>query len=286
VRTFIKAGNKVFSIGTLLLYGTTLSAFQPPRDIQQAPSNAIQPRSAYPQRQITDAKLVDAGKNVFSVRCAFCHGSDARGGEGGPNLLHSETVLKDENGELIQPLVRNGRPAQGMPAFDLDDVQMKSVVAFLHSIPVSSHERTSAVLQIPLGDAKAGEVAFTQHCASCHSITGDLRGIGVKVPDPKVLQQTWLMPGTRGSAPEVVVKPKRVQVTLRNGQSISGRLVRRDDFNVTLQLEDGSTRTVESVGENDPQVVVSDPLEGHIKLLPQYTDKSIHDITAYLESAK
>jgi cytochrome c oxidase cbb3-type subunit III len=163
---------------------------------------------------------------------------------------------------------------------------MKAVVAFLHSIPVSSHEGTSAVMQIPLGDAKAGEIAFTQHCASCHSITGDLHGIAVKIPDPKILQQTWLMPGTRGSAPEIVVKPKQVKVTLGNGQSISGRLLRRDDFNVTVQIEDGSTRTVDSTGDNDPRVVVTDPLEGHIKLLPQYSDKSIHDITAYLESVK
>jgi mono/diheme cytochrome c family protein len=43
------------------------------------------------------------------VQCNFCHGSDARGGEGGPNLLRSDLVLNDKRGELIATVVQNGR---------------------------------------------------------------------------------------------------------------------------------------------------------------------------------
>ena len=40
-----------------------------------------------------------ARQSLYGVNCNFCHGSDARGGEGGPNLLRSELVLNDQNGE-------------------------------------------------------------------------------------------------------------------------------------------------------------------------------------------
>ncbi len=51
---------------------------------------------------------------------------------------------------------------------------------------------------IVVGDAKAGEAFFNAKCASCHSTTGDLRGLATKIADPRLLQQTWLMPGSGG----------------------------------------------------------------------------------------
>ena len=241
------------------------------------------PVSAYPARPVSSPQLVADGKSLFSVRCAFCHGSDARGGEGGPNLLHSQIVLNDQNGDSIKPFVRAGRVSQGMPAFDLDDSQLNSLVAFLHSLPVSSHERTNSVLVIPTGDPKAGAAAFQKDCSSCHSPAGDLSGIAGKIPDPKMLQQTWLMPGARGGA-DVHVKPKTVTVTMKNGQTLQGRLVRMDDFVVTLQTANEITRSLSRHSENDPKIAVLDPLEGHVKLLPTYSDQSIHDITGFLET--
>src|SRR5947208_7274597 len=58
-------------------------------------------RSAYPQRPPADPAAVERGRGMFSVNCAFCHGSDARGGEGGPNLIRSQMVLNDQHGEGI-----------------------------------------------------------------------------------------------------------------------------------------------------------------------------------------
>jgi mono/diheme cytochrome c family protein len=34
---------------------------------------------AYPQRPTADPATLERGKGLFSVNCAFCHGSDARG---------------------------------------------------------------------------------------------------------------------------------------------------------------------------------------------------------------
>ncbi|HWD98972.1 MAG TPA: c-type cytochrome, partial [Bryobacteraceae bacterium] len=74
---------------------------------------------AFPEHVPADPAAIERGKAVYGVQCNFCHGSDARGGEGGPNLLRSEIVLNDQNGEKIAPVVQNGRVDAGMPKFDL-----------------------------------------------------------------------------------------------------------------------------------------------------------------------
>src|ERR1700728_2904256 len=55
-----------------------------------------------------DPAAVARGKQIYSVNCAFCHGSTARGGEGGPNLLRSPIVLNDQKGELVAAIVSTG----------------------------------------------------------------------------------------------------------------------------------------------------------------------------------
>ena len=48
---------------------------------------------------------------------------------------------------------------------------------------------------------------------------------------------------------------------------------------------DGTPRTFRRNGDV-PKVDVRDPLEAHRNLLPTYTDKDIHDLTAYLAGVK
>lgn len=68
-------------------------------------------------RRICSPALIAHGEQLFSVNCSFCHGSDARGGEGGPNLLRDQLVMDDQNGELITNILQNGIPDKGMPKF-------------------------------------------------------------------------------------------------------------------------------------------------------------------------
>jgi cytochrome c oxidase cbb3-type subunit 3 len=58
-------------------------------------------------------------------------------------------------------------------------------------------------------------------------------------------------------------------------------LLRIDDFVVTLELADGSAKSFRRDGDL-PKVVVNDPLTPHRELLPVYTDKDVHNVTAYL----
>ena len=250
-------------------------------------------RYAYPSRALGNPASIARGKNLYDTNCSFWHGEDARGGaQGGPNLIRSEIVLRDQQGELLAPIIQNGRPDLGMPKFTLSNADAADLAAFLHSFGINSRDparkRPSSIV---VGDSKSGEAYFNAKCASCHSVTGDLKGIGARIIDPRTLQHTWLMPavyGARGGAnasAAIHVPPVTVTVTLADGKKIEGRLGRIDDFIVTLTEADGTARSFRRDGET-PQVQVHDPMQPHKELLRVYTDKDIHDVTAYLVTVK
>jgi cytochrome c oxidase cbb3-type subunit 3 len=241
---------------------------------------------AFPSHPPADSAVIDRGKALYGVNCNFCHGSDARGGEGGPNLLRSELVLNDQNGELIATVVQNGRGE--MPRINMTREQIADVAAFLHSFKVGGYDISRMTPpSILTGDAKAGEAAFQKRCASCHSSTGDLKGIASKITDPKVLQNTFLVPSGRGrgEASPVRVPPNTVTITFPSGQKAEGRLVRIDDFIVILADSEGVHRSFRRDGET-PRVEIHDPLKPHRDLLPKYTDTEIHDLTSFLVTLK
>lgn len=252
----------------------------------------------FPQqtRQLASPDVIARGKAVYGVNCTACHGADLRGGDqGGPSLLRSLVALSDQHGEGIAPIVRGSRQDKGMPAFNLNDADVTAVGEYIHSVLalVGSQARPPgaadpSALNVLVGNASAGQAYFTAKCASCHSITGDLKGIASKYADPRTLQNTWVTGGGgggRGGRGGGVIKPTPVTVTLANGQKLDGMLVRKDDFIVTLTLADGTRKSISRNGDV-PKVEVHDPDEAHKKLVPTLNDKDMHDVTAYLATVK
>src|ERR1700733_9803903 len=96
----------------------------------QSPASQPGPRTAAPQTY--PVAQVQAGQLRFTSQCGFCHGRDAAGGETGLDLTRSELVAEDLRGDRIAPLLRAGRAQQGMPAFELSDTDVGTIVAFIH----------------------------------------------------------------------------------------------------------------------------------------------------------
>jgi cytochrome c oxidase cbb3-type subunit III len=210
-------------------------------------------------RPPADPAAVARGRQIFSANCSFCHGSDARGGEGGPNLIRSQLVLDDKDGELI--------------------------AAFVHSMPVGGRAATTGTVDPLVGDAKAGEAYFNGagKCSTCHSVSGDLAGIGARYPDPRALQGAILSGERRGELSET--PRKTVTVTLRTGQTVEGRLDHIDDFIVSLTDDNGNYHSYPRHGDY-PKVVVKDALQPHLDMLRTFKDDDIHNLTAYLVTLK
>jgi len=247
-------------------------------------------RRDFPARPPGDPAAIERGRALYSVNCTFCHGADTRGGDGGPSLLRAATVLDDQQGELIAPVVKNGRPDRGMPKFAaFTDDQIKDIVAFIHSFTAAGYDASRMKPpSIIVGDAKAGEAFFARSCGSCHSPSGDLRGYASRFSDEKVMQQTWMMPGSGGrgaTPPKLNVPPTTVTVTLPSGEKVEGVLYRVDDFVVSLTQSDGTHRSFRTNGDT-PKVDIHDPLQPHRQLLTKLTDTDIHNVTAYLATLK
>jgi cytochrome c oxidase cbb3-type subunit III len=244
---------------------------------------------------VTDQAAVERGKALLVEQCGFCHGANARGGSGGPDLTRSAMVQEDEGGKQLGAFLRVGRPDRGMPKFDLPDAQMSDLAAFLHSaIYLNANRRLYKILDIVVGDPTAGQAYFTGagRCSSCHSPTGDLKGVGAKY-EPTVLQGRLLVPRGRPggsgppSSPLYMEKTAiKVTVTLPSGESATGGLVRLTDFDVILY--DTAAGRVRSFLRNGdvPKVVVTDPLQAHVDHLTKWTDTEMHNMTAYLASLK
>ncbi len=269
----------------------------PPADITHTPrpANITTPSAAAIAGSKQDPAAYERGGKVFTTYCAGCHGASGRGGPGAPDLIRSLLVLDDEKGILIAPVIREGRPDKGMPRLGLSEPQISDVVAWLHvQTYAAGHRTTYEFRDVVTGDAKKGETYFrtTGGCAGCHSTTGDLAGIAKKY-DPFSLQSRWLQPrnarrsGGKGADPSGAadkMKPT-VAVTLPSGQSFAGVLDHIDDFAVSLRDANGQFRSFTRDGDS-PVVVVSDPLAAHARLLRQYTDADIHNVTAYLVTLK
>jgi cytochrome c oxidase cbb3-type subunit 3 len=251
------------------------------------------------QRRPEDPAQVERGKAVYGINCTGCHGADLRGGDmGGPNLLRSQVAIIDKEGEMIIPVIQGSRQSAGMPAIQMSPEDAKATAAYIRSVmatigrqgmPPAVGKEAPSIL---VGDAKAGQSAFDSKCAKCHSATGDLKGIASRISDPKMLQNTWVSGGgggRRGRGAAAAGSPDAravtAAITLPSGETVEGRLVRIDDFLVSVRLPDDTLRTYTRNGDV-PKVEVRDPMKGHRDLLGTYTDKEMHDLTAYLVTLK
>ena len=257
-----------------------------------APAAPAQGAPEYPVRPPAPPEQLAHGQQLFGGNCSFCHGSDARGGEKGPNLVRAQVVLADQHGELITPIVQNGIPAQGMPKFPLAVADIADIAAWLHSQPLSDRG-TPSRLDILVGNAKDGETYFNGpgRCTGCHSVTGDLAGIGGKY-EPKTIQNQIVSGGRAGfgrrrsagaAAPKLA--PTSVTVTLPSGQIVKGELDHISAFVVALREPDGTYKSFARRGST-PKVVVANPVQWHLDMLPKWRDADIHNLTAYLVTLK
>jgi mono/diheme cytochrome c family protein len=233
---------------------------------------------------------------VWAAECITCHGADARGTDGGPNLVRSQLVLHDRYGNGLGPFLKEGHTLQsGKASASLTDDQVVQLSHFLRQRLTDTLRGSPLfdVKNILTGDPKAGAAYFAGEgqCTRCHSLTADLAGIGTRLT-PVDIQQRFIFPAAggrgRGRGGAAAAVPSRaaitVTVTPRGGEPITGTRIEEDDFHVTLRDASGALRTVKRTP--GMTVTVKNPLQFHVDLLEKITDEQMHDVVAYLESLK
>lgn len=290
--------------GAALLLAASLSAGQADQAAgAEKERNAQQQKKNPTQKKTTETALAnlmggpqidkaaaERGRAIFVPTCGFCHGNDAHG-KSGPDLVRSALVLHDNNGDMIGPVIRNGRPERGMPAFSsFSAEQIADISTFLHSLAADVSNRFAYKIgDLITGDPRQGAAFFNGEgqCNTCHSPTGDLTHVAGKY-EPVELQRRMLYP-----APSLIdvflgkaVKPPaptKVTVHLASGQEVSGTLDHLDEFTVSLH---DSSSWYRSFSREKATVDVDDPRAAHEALLPKYTDDDMHNLLAYLETLK
>lgn len=278
------------TIALILLAAPGLAA-QPPAPAGRGPGRrggdgGLLAQAGSSDKHTVDPEAADRGKKIYIAECITCHGASARGGPNGADLVRSIVVLHDRYGSTLGPFLTKGHPTQSTPSANLTKAQLEDLSHFIHQ-RVDDTLRTSPTFHaqnILTGDPKAGEAYFNGagKCSGCHSATGDLKGFGSKY-DAIDAQQRFLFPRPgigRGSG----VKRVMVTVTPPSGPAVTGVLDRIDDFNVSLRDAEGEYRSWARSAA--VKVSINDPYLTHAQLLDQYTDKNIHDLTAYLETLK
>lgn len=283
------------SMGAALLCSTSLLAAERVELSPRAPASgapAIQRGGAAGGTRAAafDDASVERGRSLLGQQCGFCHGPTGRGANGGPDLLRSAFVQEDPDGTALHKLLAVGRPDRGMPPFKFTAQQSRDVWTFLQSqIRSVAARREYRVLNILVGDAGRGKAYFDGpgKCAGCHSVTGDLKGIGATPPEE--LQNRLLNPRMgRGQpgVPAYAAKTAYQAVVHTPGGLVRGGLVRLTDFDVSVY--DPQTRQVRTWLRNNgaPRVDLTNPLQAHVDLLYRIKDSEIHDLTAYLVEQK
>jgi cytochrome c oxidase cbb3-type subunit 3 len=133
-----------------------------------------------PEDMAKDPKAHAIGERLFMNHCAQCHGSDAHGSKGFPNLTDSDW-LHGGSPEKINETLTLGRIGQMPPMAaavgTADDV--KNVANYVLSLSGSPHDSVRANL---------GKPRFAA-CAACHGIDG--RG-NQSLGAPNLTDDIWL----------------------------------------------------------------------------------------------
>lgn len=251
-------------------------------------SQAPQVAAAPPDPTTFPEEQVKAGQALFAAQCGFCHGRDAGGGEGGPDLTASLLVAQDIRGEKIGPVVRSGRMDKGMPAFELANEPMMAIVAFIHDRKAKAKEgrrRTVDFSDLQTGNAEAGKQYFNGAggCAKCHSPSGDLAGVATRYKGLELLRRMLYPGGRRAPGTTGPVAVTTATVTLPSGATVTGRLAYRDEFTIGLIDSSGWYR---SWPTSQVKSTVMNPLDAHGEQLGKYSDADMHNVLAYLQTLR
>jgi len=252
-------------LATCLAAGVAVAAQEPPA-----------PNPAKNNPHLGNRESIRSGMAMYRVRCADCHGLDAKGYRG-PDL--TALLAGDYPDERLFNTIRKGVPGTDMPGSQSADDELLIIIAYLRN--VSAVPATEAVT----GNVENGARLFASQCASCHRVAGrggrlgpDLTRIGIARSRSALVREI--------RTPSEWIAPAYETVTLvtKDGQRIRGTKKNEDAF--SIQIMDTRERIQGYLKPDLKEVIFEKD-----SLMPAFTtqrlnDNDLNDLVGYLSSLR
>lgn len=199
------ASSAAQTLGALSELQTTLRRSEsPPADLQTKIDAKIEALAPAIEKLSENPAALKVGSRLFLQNCAVCHGSNAKGATGYPNLTDNDWLYGGDATHLLTTL-HKGRVG-GMPAWrdQLGEDGVRAASEYVLSLSSKNGDKANGKLDKTLV-AKGSEI-FQKNCALCHDKNG--KGM-ISAGAPNLTDNTWLYGGER----------ETVRDTLRYGRA-------------------------------------------------------------------
>ncbi len=177
---------------------------EPPADLQTQIDEKVAALSPAVEKLAQDPNALKVGSRLFLQNCSVCHGSNAKGAVGYPNLTDNEWLYGGGADHILTTL-HKGRVG-GMPAWrdQIGEDGVRAASEYVLSLSPKNGSESNGPLDQTL--VKQGEAIFSQNCALCHGPDG--KGM-ISAGAPNLTDDIWLYGGDR----------ETVRDTLRYGRA-------------------------------------------------------------------
>jgi putative heme-binding domain-containing protein len=221
---------------------------------------------------------VQAGRQLYGVNCSHCHGPKGDN-VSGVDLGHGTFRRASTDNELVAIMVQ-GIPGTPMPPANLSDQQAHQIVAYLRSLAAATDGAIANKADLAHGKA----LFESQGCLNCHRVRDhgsrvgpDLTGVGAR-HTPADIERSIVDPNA-----EVLPENRYVQITTRDGVTITGRILNEDTFSVQLIDSKEKLRSLQKADLSKFEFLKN-------SAMPSYRDKlsgaELADLVGYLVSLK
>lgn len=147
-----------------------------------------------------DKQAMEMGKRLYLTYCMQCHGADARGAKGFPNLTDADWQYGGEP-EQIKETIANGRMGVMPPHEQLGGDTIKDLANYVRSLSGLPNDATRT--------AKGKEAFGSAGCAGCHGM--DAKGMHA-VGAPNLADKVWLYGSSEATISETIAKGRQNQM--------------------------------------------------------------------------
>ena len=235
------------------------------------------PAALLAQHAYTPADIEEGGR-LFRTNCVLCHGPE---GDQVPgiDLGHGKFRQTYSQAALVK-IIQNGIPGTAMPPHNLEDYRAEIILAYLHSIATGGRAVTGN------GNAASGKAIFEGkgNCASCHRVNGAGSRVGPDLSDIGALRRTAeIEQSILDPNAEVLPQNRFYRVVTKQGETITGRLLNLDSFNVLLLDSKERLLSLQRSNLREADFMKDSPMPSYRGKL---STQELSDVVAYLNSLK